>query len=199
MLSQSVSQAINDFSMLIAMSKANVPFLLSIIGCMWVLQLLNMILGYRLNVLGIYPRNPLGLVGIFCSPFLHGNFNHLFFNTIPLFIFANFMLLMGLQVFYCSSIVIIILSGLGVWLFGRKALHIGASSVIMGYWGYLIANAFYQPAAMSIIFAIVSVYYFGGLIFALLPGKAGVSVEGHIFGFIAGIAATYLCPMILIS
>ena len=39
-----------------------------------------------LLLLGIQPRKALGLPGIVFAPFLHANFNHIFFNTIPLII-----------------------------------------------------------------------------------------------------------------
>jgi len=159
---------------------------------LWSLQILNYMLGYRLNYLGIVPRTGHGLIGIFVSPFLHGNFTHLFFNTIPLLVLACFILVGGQELFFYISAIIILLSGTLVWLFGRHAIHIGASSLITGYWGYLLVNAYHNPSLMTIVLAAVTLYYFGAMFFGLFPSEKGVSWEGHLFGCLSGIAANYL-------
>lgn len=53
------------------------PLLLKIVGLLWGINLLNAATGYRLNILGILPRHPWGIIGIPFAPFLHGGFNHL--------------------------------------------------------------------------------------------------------------------------
>ena len=94
------------------------------------------------------------------------------------------------MVFYIVTLTIILLSGFATWLLGRRAIHVGASSLIMGYFGYLFTEAYYQPTAITVIIAIVCIYYFGGLIIAsVIPsGKRNISWEGHVFGLAAGIA-----------
>lgn len=173
----------------------NFILLLSIVLGLWVIQFLNKLLSYRLNYFGILPRTGRGLIGIVFSPFLHGNANHLFFNTIPFLVLACFVLVGGQALFWRVSVTIILLSGILIWLFGRRAIHIGASSVITGYWGYLLINAYHQPSLMAIVLAIVCVYYFGGLFFGLFPTEETVSWEGHLFGCLAGIATNYIFPL----
>lgn len=181
----------------VASLQNNIPFLLILMAALWAIHLLNWLLHYRLNILGIYPRTWHGFIGIFCSPFLHGDFNHLFFNSIPLFILACFISLQGWQVFYCVSAIIILLGGFAVWLFGRPAIHVGASGLIMGYWSYLLLNTYRQPTLVGVVLGIVGLYYLGaGLALNLLPRERS-SWEAHIFGFAAGIAAAYLCPLVL--
>ena len=126
---------------------------------------------------------------------LHGNFTHLFLNTIPLVVFSCFILIGGQPLYFKVSAAIILLSGILLWLFGRRAIHIGASSLIMGYWGYLLVNAYHQPSLLSIVLAVVSIYYFGALFFGLFPTDEAVSWEGHLFGCIAGVATNYLFPL----
>lgn len=171
----------------------NFIFALAFLGVFWVCHILNWAVNYRLNVLGIYPRSIRGLFGIVFTPFLHRDFNHLFFNSIPLFVLAILILQHNRTHFYYTSATIILLSGLGIWLFGKRAIHIGASSLVMGYFGYLLANAYYQFNAESLILALLALYYFGGLFLALIPSShKEVSWSGHLFGFLAGIAAAYL-------
>lgn len=163
------------------------------LGVLWGINLLNWLLGSWLNILGLYPRSIFGLIGIVTSPILHGNFNHLFFNSVPLFVFSNLILLYGFPTFYCVTFLVVLISGVLVWLFGRKAIHIGASGVVMGYWSYLLANVVQQQTAMALILGAVSIFYFGGLFLALVSSDEGVSLEGHVAGFVAGIASYFLC------
>ena len=171
----------------------NLFFLLTFLLLLWVLHFVNFLLKYRLNVLGIYPRHPIGIIGIFTSPFLHGNAAHLIVNSIMLFALAALVLIGGRPTFYYVSGLIILISGGLTWLFARPGIHIGASSLIMGYWGYLIVSSYQHPSVLTIIIALVCLYYFGGMAVNLFPRDKRVSWEGHVFGFIAGIATSFLC------
>ena len=164
---------------LVEVAQFNMHYILSIIAVLWIIQIMNVLVRYRLNVFGLLPRHPIGLIGIFTSPFLHGSFTHLLFNCIPLFLLMNLLLLAGLEQFIIVSFLIIVVSGLCVWLVGRPALHVGASGLIMGYWGYLMINAILYPSIITVLFA------------SLLP-KEGTSWEGHIFGFLSGLLVSYI-------
>jgi len=168
----------------------NKPLLAMVFGSLWLIHIVNALISYRLNQLGLYPRNAFGLIGIFASPFLHGNFNHVFFNSIPLFILMVFLLQQGLALFYITTGLIVLGSGMAVWLLGRKALHIGASSLIMGYWGYLIIDAYIHPSTTSVLLILLCLYYFGGFLTSLIPSE-GTSWEGHVFGLISGMLIGY--------
>lgn len=174
----------------------NMHYVLLMIGILWIIQIVNWLLGLRLNVLGIYPRHWFGLIGIIFSPFLHGNFTHLFFNSFPLFVLISFVLLDGWATFYCVTLIVILLGGLLVWLVGRRAIHIGASGLVMGYWSYLLFTAHERPTWQTVFLVGVCLYYFGGFLLDLFPTQEKTSWEGHLCGFIAGIAAAYLCPFI---
>src|SRR5262245_34820522 len=90
------------------------------------------------------PRTLSGLVGIPLSPFLHGSFAHLTLNTVPLVILGGFVVLQGTRIFLAVSLWIILLSGAALWLLGRSAYHVGASSELFGYLGYLLAGGRYD-------------------------------------------------------
>jgi membrane associated rhomboid family serine protease len=116
------------------LARQQLPFMGWLLAGLWVFNIINwVVFRSRLDVFGIYPRSVRGLFGIIFAPFLHGDFNHLFFNSIPLFALGMFILALGRDVFIAVSILIALLSGFLVWLFGRKYLHIGASGVITGY------------------------------------------------------------------
>ncbi|HVY53045.1 MAG TPA: rhomboid family intramembrane serine protease, partial [Gammaproteobacteria bacterium] len=82
-----------QFELTIDLLQRNMPFVLSLLGLLYFIHFINFILGYRLNIFGIFPRRIFGLIGIPLSPFLHGHFSHLFFNSIPLFVLSSLILL----------------------------------------------------------------------------------------------------------
>lgn len=182
-----LAQEVDTF---IEISKQNMPLVLKWVGFLWLFNILNWtILKGWLNRFGIIPRTGRGLFGILFSPLLHGNFNHMLFNTVPLFFLALFILSMGEQLFYFVTAFIWLVAGLAVWIVGRRGNHIGASGLISGYFGYILANAYQQPTFTALFCAAVAFYYFGGILLSLLPGKAEMSWEGHLTGFLSGILA----------
>ena len=189
-----MNELINAIFTIVSQTKENIYVVFIILGIIWLMFGLTLLSNRTLLILGIFPRKLFGLIGIIFAPFLHANFNHIFFNSIPLFLLSDFMLIGGLDHFINASVYIIFLSGLLTWFFARKAIHIGASSLITGYWSYLVINSFHQGGAMAILLGITSVYYFAGIFFGIFPSDKGVSWEGHLFGFIAGITVNYTLP-----
>lgn len=169
----------------------NFKLIISILAILWVVQIINTLLGQRLNWLGIYPRKLFGLPGIVCSPFLHGSFGHLLFNSIPFVVLSALILLSGPATFWGVSCVIVLISGTLTWLFGRNAFHVGASAMIMGYWGFLLSNAYFQRSMMAAVLAFICLYYFSGFILSLFPQEERVSWEGHLLGFVSGVLVSY--------
>lgn len=140
------------------------------------------------------PRQVDGLIGIVFSPFLHGNTSHLFNNIIGLGIFALITMSHGIRYFWRVSFLIILIGGLGVWLFGRNNIHIGASGWIFGLWALSIANAWYNRSVKTFIIAIIVIVFWGGMILGVLPSAPQVSFEAHLFGALAGILAAAKLP-----
>ena len=85
--------------------------------------------------------------------------------------------------------IVIGVGGVGVWAFGRSAIHIGASGLVFGYFGYLVARGWYERKISSILVAIVVIVLYGGLIVGVLPTPGLVSWEAHLFGLLSGVMA----------
>ncbi len=158
----------------------------------WVIEFINFSMGHRLSDWGILPRTVKGLKGIPLSPFLHASLIHIMMNTIPLAVLGGFVILNGRQIFFEISIIIILVSGTALWLFGRSSYHVGASGLIFGYFGYLVLRAWYDRSLKSFIIAFVTVSLYGGIIWGMLPTFSRISWEGHLFGLLAGILAARL-------
>lgn len=91
-----------------------------------------------------------------------------------------------------ATVFITLVGGSMVWLLAGLisggGIHIGASGVVFGYFGYLAARAFHERSFSSIFIAVVViVFYGGGILIGLLPADPRVSWEGHMFGLLAGV------------
>lgn len=136
---------------------------------------------------GIYPRTFFGLRGIVFSPFIHGNMEHLYNNSIPLLI-----LLAALRFFYREQTFLILgygilFSGFITWIIGRDSYHIGASGLVYVLVGFIffkgIMTQYYRLVALSMVVVLV----YGSLVWYVFPDvDKGISWEGHLGGLIAG-------------
>lgn len=163
------------------------------VGFLWIVLILNYLVFFiDFNIFGIYPRSIFGLIGIITWPFLHGGILHLVSNSIPLIVLLSITLSFYNRVALKVITIIIILGGLLVWLFGRAAIHIGASGLIYGLAAFLFASGIFKRDPKSIIIAIIIFLLYGGMIYGVLPVKSGMSWEGHLFGAIAGIFCAYI-------
>ena len=158
---------------------------------MWALEIVDFVLpGDPLDAFGIRPRVPSGLIGIVFAPFLHHGFPHLIANSIPFLILG---LLVSSRrasdfptVFFWSALI----GGLGTWLFAfPNTIHIGASGVVFGMFGYLVARGFIERSLPAIALSLISMFLYGGMFWALIWLRSGISWSGHLFGFLGGIVA----------
>lgn len=174
--------------------KTHATILGGFVAIMWVLELVDIIFFKQaLNAYGIFPREMIGLRGILFAPFLHAGLPHLISNTIPFLVLGWFVMLQETSDFFIVTAITMLVSGVGVWLFGSTGFHVGASGVIFGYLGFLLARGYFERNFPSILLSIIVGIFYGGAIWGVLPMRQGVSWEGHLFGFIGGIlAASFL-------
>lgn len=173
-------------------NKQNIRLVLAIFLLFSVIEVINLFTGRMLSQLGTIPRYVPGLKGIILGPFVHGSVQHYLSNIIPLCIFSYLLLQYGLKRYLQVTLWIMVITGLLVWLFARPATHIGVSGVIYGYFGYLVLAGFLSGKFKLIIISVLVAFFYGGLIFGILPSSPFVSWESHLFGFIAGLAAAKL-------
>lgn len=165
-----------------------------IVLAMWLLELVDAILlRQRLNGLGIRPRELAGLWGILFMPLLHGGLAHLAANTVPFLVLGWLVILRRTGDFLVVTGIVMLVSGLGVWLFGAaNTVSIGASGLVFGYFGFLVLRGYFERSLFAILVAVVVLIFYGGMFFGVLPQGAGVSWEAHLFGFLGGVLAAWL-------
>ena len=169
------------------------------LALMWIVFIATWMTGGALLSLGVIPRNVIGLRGILFAPFLHGSLVHLLANSIPFVMLGWFVMLRDSRHFVPVTLYGMIGSGLMAWIFGATgSVHVGASGVIFGYLGFLMLSGWYARSVASIIISILVTVMWGGLVFGVVPGHAGISWQAHLGGLIGGILAAraYRAPRI---
>jgi membrane associated rhomboid family serine protease len=151
----------------------------------------NGLLGGVLHQFGIVPRVERLWWHIYTAPFLHGDWQHLINNLIGLAIFSAFCLIRSVGFYYAASFFIITATGLLVFFFARPSTHIGASGWIFGLWSLSIAMAWFDKSFKHFIVAVIVCFFYGGMIYGVLPANPGVSFESHLFGAASGILFAY--------
>lgn len=162
------------------------------VGVVWALFLVDLALPGRLQSFGLTPRTMPGLVGVATMPFLHANFEHLASNTVPLVVLLT--LLAGSRPRSWAIVAgIMLLSGGLLWLFGRRANHIGASGLIYGLIAYLVVAGLLERRFVPLIIAVIVGFLYGGTLAAGVVPRVGsyVSWDGHLCGAVAGVLVAY--------
>lgn len=164
------------------------------LALLWVLESIDVISGHRLDTFGIQPRKSGELLDIVPAAFLHFGFGHLAANSIPLLVLGFIAALRGIGRYLAVAFVIIVIGGLGVWLFSPSHTNTaGASVLIFGLFGYLLIRGFVDRRALDIVVGVgIGAYYGTSILWGVLPTNTGVSWQGHLFGLLGGVAAAYL-------
>jgi membrane associated rhomboid family serine protease len=161
--------------------------LLSMVMAAWAIELIDFVLPIDLVRFGIVPRELSGLPGILFSPWLHGDWQHLIANTLTFFGLGLIVLMAEGKRFLSTTFVLVLISGLGTWIIGREnSVHIGASGLIYGYFGYILGRAIWEGRLSWIVIGIVVASIYGGMIWGISPTDAPISWEGHLAGLLAG-------------
>ncbi|WP_430780838.1 rhomboid family intramembrane serine protease [Actinoplanes sp. G11-F43] len=139
---------------------------------------------------GIIPRSGEGIDGIFFSPFLHDGWDHLYGNAVPLILLGTFVLAGGVRRAIWSTVLIIAVSGVGVWFIGDpQTVVVGASGVIFGYLGLIFARGLVERSWWHFAVAgFIGLLYWYQL-FNVLPTDQRISWQGHLLGLVGGVVA----------
>lgn len=160
-------------------------------AAMTAVHVVDLFLGGFLKSFGIQPREIGSAYTIATAPWLHANFVHLGSNLAAFVVLGSLALLNGLRYFVKASAIIIGLGGILVWLFAFDSIHIGASGWIFGLWSLVIALAWFDRTPRNIAIALAVVFFYGGMVFGVLPTQSYISFESHLFGAVAGVFAAF--------
>lgn len=169
--------------------------ILIFVGILYVVEMLDQLFGGRLQrVGGVEPREADGMDGILFAPMLHGSWEHLLANTVPLLVFGFLLLLAGVRRWLEVTAVVWLVGGAGVWLTGSVGtVHVGASVLVFGWLCYLLLRGVFSGHPGQLAMGVLLLLFYGGVLWGVLPGQPGISWQGHLFGAISGgLAAWWL-------
>lgn len=167
--------------------------LITIVGVMWLVEVINTLDSNGLNSDGLYARSISHLWGIITAPFLHASFQHLFDNTIPLLFMGVIIALRGAVRLALVTAIVIVLGGFGTWLIAPAGtVTVGASGLVFGYATYLLTRGVFDRSVLELaVGALVGVVWGSVLLTSLVP-HYGVSWQAHLCGGIAGVVAAWI-------
>lgn len=165
---------------------------LGFVALVWALQTVNWALGLDAAPFGVRPRTIEGLSGIVFAPLSHGGFEHLIANTIPLAVLGTAML----HLYPRSSRVVLpwvwLGSGAAVWMFGRDAIHVGASGLIYGLTAYIFVAGLIRRDRRAIAASLAVAFLYGSAVWGVMPIRRADSWETHLAAAIIGVVLAVL-------
>lgn len=165
----------------------------ALLAGLWLIEFVDQASGNALDLYGIEAQEVDGLPGIFTAPFLHGGWEHLISNSLPFAVLGFLVLLGGVVRWLLSSLISIVVSGLTAWfLTPPDTIILGASGLIFGWLTYLVARGLWSRQPSQVVIGVIVLFIYGGLIWGVLPGAAGVSWQAHLGGAAGGVLAAWL-------
>lgn len=155
---------------------------------LWMVHLVAEAYDLDLARFGLWPRHAEGLPGILLAPFIHGDLEHLFNNSVPLFVLGWCLVYFYPRAAGRVTLGIWVLTGLWVWISARADRHIGASGVVYGLAAFLFASGVLRRQRALMAIAMLVVFLYGGLIWGVFPIAPRMSWESHLWGGLAGLA-----------
>ncbi|MBB5207939.1 rhomboid family intramembrane serine protease [Chiayiivirga flava] len=165
---------------------------LCFVALLWWIKMLEVWLGQSLSGLGVRPGSVPGLIGLVAAPLLHGSFGHLLNNTLPLLVLGTLTLALYPRAATRAIALIWLGSGLGIWLFGRDSVHLGASGLNHGLMFLLFTLGLLRRDRAGIAALMIAFLLYGGMLLTVFPGDPQISWEAHLFGAMSGVAAALL-------
>lgn len=176
-------------------SRANFRLALTLafafVALIWAIQLLGWGLDLGLQDYGVRPRKVSGIPGILFAPLLHGGFEHLIANTLPMLILGTGMLYLYPNASVTVLPAVYLVPGVIVWLFGRPASHVGASGLVYGLVAYIFVAGILRRDRRAIAASMLVFFLYGGAVWGVLPTEPGISWETHLAAALIGLGLAF--------
>ncbi|GMV31111.1 MAG: hypothetical protein AMXMBFR59_32360 [Rhodanobacteraceae bacterium] len=165
---------------------------LAFVAVLWLVKLVESLGGFDFSQFGVRPLQWYGLAGILTAPLVHGSFEHLIMNSVPLAVLLALARFNYPSGSWRALLFIWLVGGVGLWLIGRPSWHIGASGITHGLMFYLFVLGLLRRDRYAIAVAMVVFFLYGGMVVTVLPREPGVSWEAHLSGALAGALAAFI-------
>lgn len=153
----------------------------------WFVYWIEINFDFNFNKYGVYPRTLEGLKGVFLTHFIHSNTNHLFNNSIPLFVLLSSLFYFYKDVAYKVLLCGAFFTGLLTWTIARESYHIGASGIVYLLFSFVFFSGLIKKHFRLVALSLAIIFLYGSMIWYVMPIKDGMSWEGHLSGFLVGL------------
>ena len=160
---------------------------LMILFAVWLVFWYQVRIDSGIKTFGIRPQKLEGLSGIITSPFLHGDINHIYNNSIPLFVLTVALFYFYNKIAWKVMGFGILLSGFLTWLIASSGNHIGASGLVYVLVSFIFFKGIFAKHYRLIALSLVVIFLYGSMIWYVFPIKSGMSWEGHLSGLVTGL------------
>lgn len=181
----------------------------AMVAAMWfgfLLQKLGVISGCQGAIMPLHPQ---GLKGIFFSPFLHGNLEHIFGNSVPIFVLIfllfQFYPAIAKKVFFLGWF----LAAFLVWLLPPIDIYtgqstfvciVGASGIVYVLAFFLFFSGVFRWNMKLLTVSLVVALYYGSLVWGVMPEElfsnleepSRISWQSHLAGAVVGIFMAFI-------
>ena len=170
----------------------NTLLVFALISVLWLVQLVQYYGLIDLSSYGNWPHHAEGLKGIIFSPFIHGSFDHLISNTLPIMVLLTVLLNAYPRMALVVLVFVHILSGILVWIFAPDTgVHIGISGIIYGIAFFLVSSGIFRKDRTAVSIAILVVLVYGSMVWGFIP-QPGISWQSHMCGAISGVLIAFM-------
>lgn len=159
---------------------------------LWLIALFQYLFDIDLSHWGVFPLRIKGLPGIFLSPLIHGNFEHLSSNSLPLLILGTMLFYFYPKSAFKVFLLLYFVTGIWVWFGARPAYHIGSSGIVYGLATFIFTCGALLKNIRLMAVSLLVVFLYGGLIWGVFPFDLRISWESHLSGFILGIILAFI-------
>ena len=153
----------------------------------WLLYWIEITFSFNFNKYGVFPRTLSGFRGVFLTHFIHSNTNHLFNNSIPLFVLLSSLLYFYKEVAYKVLFFGGFFTGFITWMIARESYHIGASGIVYLLFSFVFFSGMIKKHYRLVALSLMVIFLYGSMIWYVLHIKEGMSWEGHLSGFLVGV------------
>ncbi|GAA5155070.1 rhomboid family intramembrane serine protease [Microbacterium pseudoresistens] len=166
-----------------------------LLALMWAIQFADAVLPGSFTGFGLRSWDVAGLPGIVIGPLLHASWAHLIGNSVPFLVLGCLVAADGAGRFWAVTAASALVGGAGTWLVNAPgAVTVGASGLVFGYFGYVVARVFVpgrvaHRIGYAAIALVVIVLYGGSMLAGVVGVREGVSWQAHLFGALGGALA----------
>jgi len=158
----------------------------------WLVYWVEIKFGYNFNKFGVRPRELMGLRGVLGMPFIHSNTQHLFNNSIPLFVLSASLFYFYKDVAKRVLLYGALCTGLLTWIIARPSNHIGASGIVYLLFSFVFFSGLIKKHYRLVAMSLITIFLYGSMVWYLFPVEEGISWEGHLSGFLSGFFFAYI-------